>query len=68
MNWKATGSSALHAALSGAALSVGAIVLDPANFKLSDLSHLGMVFLGGAILGLVGFLRNNPFGQSGPGA
>lgn len=57
-------SVALHAALSGASLAMGAAVLDPATFNMAQLKHLGAAMGMGAVLGIVGLLRQNPFART----
>jgi hypothetical protein len=57
-------SAALHAALSGASLTLGAIFIDPATFNLAQAKHLAGVAGAGALIGLIGLLRNNPLSDN----
>jgi hypothetical protein len=56
--WLKTG---LHTALSGVGVTTAAIAIDPATFNLAQAKHLGMACLTGAVVGLLGLLRQNPF-------
>ena len=51
---------ALTAALSGGAAAAGQGILDPDHF---DLRHTGAVFLAGAVIGLLNWLRTSPWNQ-----
>ncbi len=59
----------ISAAISGLALGIGMVVVDPAafNFESDGLKHLSMVAIGGAIVGVVNYLRQSPFPVNGSG-
>jgi hypothetical protein len=54
---------AVFAALSGAATTCSAVVIDPDHFGRAHLLHLGMVALAGAIPALIGYVRQQPAPQ-----
>jgi hypothetical protein len=57
MNWL---KGLLAAALSGAASTAGAMLLDPDHFNSANLKHLGLVAGLGAITGTAGYLKQSP--------
>jgi hypothetical protein len=54
----------LTVALSGGAAACGMIAIDPAHM---DFKHVGTVFAGGSVLGLINWLRNSPWGNDDNG-
>lgn len=58
MNWKALLNGALTAAVSGGAMATAQIVLDPLHFQWKV---TGTVFAGGAVIGLLNWLRTSPW-------
>jgi acyl dehydratase len=51
---------AITAAISGGALAATQVVLDPGHV---DFRHTGIVFAGGALIGLLNWLRTSPWDQ-----
>lgn len=60
MNVKLWVKGMVAAVVGGAANAVGSAVLLPDKIKIDDLHSMGMLALGGAIIGLVGYLKKSP--------
>jgi hypothetical protein len=50
--------SVIAAAISGAAAALGSAVLDPTH--LGDWPHLRAIAVGGALIGVIGYLKKSP--------
>lgn len=56
------------AAVSGGAAAAGMYALDPAHFNMTELRHLGLAFLAGAVAGVLNWLRSSPWQRPGGAA
>lgn len=59
-NWRTYLNGATTVALSGGATAASAIYMDPTHFNTKDLSSVAVVFLGGALIALLHWLRDSP--------